>query len=164
MGMDEQTIRKAIESFTGVKRRFEYCVRTEKLVYIDDYAHHPEEIKVLIDSIKMFYPNQKIIGVFQPHLFTRTRDFADGFASQLSRLDELILMPIYPAREEPIHGISSEWLLQKIKCQKKSLKSPSEILQYFSKFKQGIILTIGAGDIDRIVKPLTDILKSNLND
>ena len=164
MGMDEQTIRKGIESFAGVKRRFEFCVRTEKLVYIDDYAHHPEEIKVLIDSIKMFYPNQKITGIFQPHLFTRTRDFADGFAKELARLDELILMPIYPAREEPIHGITSEWLLQKIKCDKKFLKSPSEVLQHFSKFKQGIVLTIGAGDIDRIVNPLTEILNTNLDD
>jgi UDP-N-acetylmuramate--alanine ligase len=162
MGMDEQIIRKGIESFSGVKRRFEYLVRSEKLVYIDDYAHHPEEIKALIDSIKMFYPNQKIVGVFQPHLFTRTRDFADGFVKELSRLDEVILMPIYPAREEPIHGITSDRLLQKIKCDKKSLKSASEVLQHFSKFEQGIVLTIGAGDIDRIVEPLTEILKSNI--
>ena len=164
MGMDEQTIRKGIESFAGVKRRFEYCLKTEKLVYIDDYAHHPQEIKVLIDSIKMFYPNQKIVGIFQPHLFTRTRDFAEGFANELSRLDELVLMPIYPAREEPIHGITSEWLLQKIKCQKKSLKTSSEVLQHFSKFKKGILLTIGAGNIDLIVGPLTEILNSNLDD
>ena len=164
MGMDEQTIRKGIESFAGVKRRFEYCLKTEKLVYIDDYAHHPQEIKVLIDSIKMFYPNQKIVGIFQPHLFTRTRDFAEGFANELSRLDELVLMPIYPAREEPIHGITSEWLLQKIKCQKKSLKTSSEVLQHFSKFKKGILLTIGAGNIDLIVEPLTEILNSNLDD
>jgi UDP-N-acetylmuramate--alanine ligase len=162
MGMDEQTIRDGIATFSGVKRRFEYCIRTEKLVYIDDYAHHPEEIKALIDSIKMFYPNQKIIGVFQPHLYSRTRDFVDGFVKELSRLDELVLMPIYPAREEPIHGITGEWLLQKIKCHKKSLKSPSEVLQHFSKFNQGIVLTIGAGDIDRIVNPLTQILNSNI--
>jgi UDP-N-acetylmuramate--alanine ligase len=164
MGMDEQTIRKGIESFAGVKRRFEYCLKTEKLVYIDDYAHHPQEIKVLIDSIKMFYPNQKIVGIFQPHLFTRTRDFAEEFANELSRLDELVLMPIYPAREEPIHGITSEWLLQKIKCQMKSLKTSSEVLQHFSKFKKGILLTIGAGNIDLIVGPLTEILNSNLDD
>ena len=162
MGMDEDTIRKGIASFSGVKRRFEFGVRTEKLVYIDDYAHHPEEIKALIDSIKLFYPNLKITGVFQPHLFTRTRDFAEGFVRELSRLDDVVLMPIYPAREEPIHGITSEWLLQKIKCTKKSLKTPSEVLQYFSKYGQGIVLTIGAGDIDRIVEPLTQILKSNI--
>lgn len=162
MGMDEKTIRNGIATFAGVKRRFEYCVRTEKLVYIDDYAHHPAEIKALIDSVKMFYPNQKIVGIFQPHLFSRTRDFAEGFVKELSRLDELVLMPIYPAREEPIHGITSEWLLQKIKCDKKSLKAPSEVLQYFSRFKEGIIITIGAGDIDRIVTPLSEILNTNL--
>jgi UDP-N-acetylmuramate--alanine ligase len=162
MGMDEQTIRRGIESFEGVKRRFEFCLRTEELIFIDDYAHHPKEIKVLIDSIKLFYPNKKITGVFQPHLFSRTRDFADGFASELSRLDELVLMPIYPAREEPIHGITSDWLLQKVKCGKKSLKTPSEVLQHFSNFKEGVVLTIGAGDIDRIVSPLSQILKSNI--
>jgi UDP-N-acetylmuramate--alanine ligase len=162
MGMDEQTIRNGIASFTGVKRRFEFCVRTEKLVYIDDYAHHPEEIKALIDSIKMFYPDQKITGIFQPHLFSRTRDFAEGFVKELSRLDELLLMPIYPAREEPIHGITSDWLLQKIKSDKKYLKSPTEVLQHFSKYNKGIVLSIGAGDIDRIVGPITEILKSNI--
>ncbi len=162
MGMDEQSIRHGLATFSGVKRRFEYCIRTEKMVYIDDYAHHPQEIKVLIDSIQMLYPNQKISGIFQPHLFSRTRDFADGFTSELSRLDELVLMPIYPAREEPIHGITSEWLLQKINSKKKSLKSHSEVLQHFSNFNEGVLLTIGAGDVDRIVNPLTEILKSNI--
>lgn len=161
MGMDEQSIRNGLASFVGVKRRFEYCIREEKFVYIDDYAHHPKEIKALIDSIKMLYPTMKIRGVFQPHLFSRTKDFSEGFAAELSRLDEVVLMPIYPAREEPIHGITSEWLLQQIKCDKKSLKSPAEILQYFSDLKEGVLLTIGAGDIDRIVSPLKEILSSN---
>jgi UDP-N-acetylmuramate--alanine ligase len=162
MGMDEQSIRNGLATFNGVKRRFEFCIRTEKMVYIDDYAHHPQEIKALIDSIQMLYPNKKITGIFQPHLFSRTRDFADGFSSELSRLDEVVLMPIYPAREEPIHGITSDWLLQKIKSDKKSIKTHSEVLQHFSDFKEGVLLTIGAGDIDRIVVPLTEIIKSNI--
>lgn len=162
MGMDELTIRNGLATFSGVKRRFEYCIRSEKFVFIDDYAHHPKEIKALIDSIKMLYPNNKIRGVFQPHLFSRTRDFADDFAAELSRLDEVVLMPIYPAREESIHGITSDWLLQKIKSENKSLKTPSEVLQHFSNLKDGVLITIGAGDIDRIVSPLIEILKSNI--
>ena len=162
LGMSEIEIRKGLETFLGVKRRFEYHIRSEKLVYIDDYAHHPKEIKALIDSIRMLYPNKKVVGVFQPHLFSRTKDFATEFASELSRLDELILMPIYPAREEPIHGVTSEWLLEMVNNRYKSLKKPSEVLQHISQMNEGILLTIGAGDIDRLVQPLTDILKENL--
>jgi len=164
LGMSEQEIRNGLASFLGVKRRFEYHIRTSELVYIDDYAHHPMEIKALVESIRMLYPNQKIIGIFQPHLFSRTRDFADGFVEELNKLDELILMPIYPAREEPIHGINSEWLLSKLALKNKSLKSPSEVLQHFSAIRKGIILTIGAGDIDRIVKPLKEILIANITE
>jgi len=164
LGMSENEIRAGLESFLGVKRRFEYHIRTKDLVYIDDYAHHPNEIKALIESIRMLYPNKKIIGVFQPHLFSRTRDFAEGFASELDKLDELLLMPIYPAREEPIHGISSDWLLSKMALKSKSLKSPSEVLQHFSNIREGVILTIGAVYIDRIVQPLKNILLSNLAD
>ena len=162
LGMSELEIRNGLSSFTGVKRRFDYQIRTEDLVYIDDYAHHPNELKVLIESVRNLYPNKKITGIFQPHLFSRTRDFAIEFAAELSKLDELILLPIYPAREEPIYGISSAWLYSKVELPKKYLLSPSEALQYFNHFDKGIVLTIGAGDIDKMVAPLKEILSSNL--
>jgi UDP-N-acetylmuramate--alanine ligase len=161
LGMSEQEIRNGLESFLGVKRRFEFHLRTDDLIYIDDYAHHPMEIKSLVESVRMLYPDKKITGIFQPHLFSRTKDFADGFVEELNKLDELVLMPIYPAREEPIHGISSDWLLSKLSLKHKSIKLPSEVLQHFSNFSEGVVLTIGAGDIDRIVKPLKEILTSN---
>jgi UDP-N-acetylmuramate--alanine ligase len=133
-------------------------------VYVDDYAHHPEEIRALVSSIRLLYPGKKITGIFQPHLFSRTKDFADDFAKELSALDELILLPIYPAREEPIHGVSSEWLLWKCKNKVKSIKKPSELLPYLSSFEQGVLLTIGAGDIDRLVQPMKELITINLAD
>jgi UDP-N-acetylmuramate--alanine ligase len=162
LGMSELEIRNGLASFTGVKRRFDYQIRSEDLIYIDDYAHHPSELKVLIESVRILYPNQQITGIFQPHLYSRTRDFAVEFASELSKLDALILLPIYPAREEPIHGISSAWLYSKVELSKKFLLAPSEALQYFNNFDKGIVLTIGAGDIDKMVTPLKEILSSNL--
>ena len=162
LGMSELEIRNGLASFTGVKRRFDYQIRSEDLIYIDDYAHHPSELKVLIESIRILYPNQQITGIFQPHLYSRTRDFAVEFASELSKLDTLILLPIYPAREEPIHGISSAWLYSKVELSKKFLLAPSEALQYFNNFDKGIVLTIGAGDIDKMVTPLKEILSTNL--
>jgi len=162
LGMSEHEIRDGLATFLGVKRRFEYHIRTEKLVFIDDYAHHPMEIKALIDSLRMLYPEKKIHGIFQPHLFSRTKDFGSAFAAELSRLDELVLMPIYPAREEPLHGITSDWLMEMVTNRNKSLKKPSEVLHYFSAFKEGILVTIGAGDIDRIVQPMKSILMENL--
>lgn len=154
LGLDEVTIRKGLKTFAGVKRRFEYHVKSQNLVYIDDYAHHPTEIKALLDSISLMYPGQKITGVFQPHLFSRTRDFFEGFAHELSRLDEVILLPIYPAREEPIAGITSEALLENIVAPKKQVMQPLEVIEYLGQLKEGVFLTIGAGDIDRIVEPL----------
>jgi UDP-N-acetylmuramate--alanine ligase len=162
LGMSELEIRNGLSSFTGVKRRFDYQIRTEDLVFIDDYAHHPNELKVLIESVRNLYPNKKITGIFQPHLFSRTRDFAIEFAAELSKLDELILLPIYPAREEPIYGISSAWLYSKVELSKKYLLTPSEALQHLNQFNKGIVLTIGAGDIDKMVAPLKEILSSNL--
>ena len=162
LGMSELEIRNGLASFTGVKRRFDYQIRSEDLIYIDDYAHHPSELKVLIESVRILYPNQQITGIFQPHLYSRTRDFAVEFASELSKLDTLILLPIYPAREEPIHGISSAWLYSKVELSKKFLLAPSEALQYFNNFDKGIVLTIGAGDIDKMVTPLKEILSTNL--
>jgi UDP-N-acetylmuramate--alanine ligase len=155
LGLSEELIRKALKSFKGVKRRFEYHVREDSKIYIDDYAHHPTEIKALIDSVKLLYPNQKITGVFQPHLYSRTRDFFDGFIEQLSRLDELVLLPIYPARELPIEGVTSENLLAQISSGQKSLKTASEVLAHIEDDIEGVVLTIGAGDIDRIVPQLT---------
>jgi len=146
-----------VETFKGVKRRFEVIVNTEKLVYIDDYAHHPTELKEFIDSVKELYPHRKIIGIFQPHLFSRTRDFFDNFVRQLSRLDELVLMPIYPAREKPIDGINSEILLEKVNIERKQLLDHSQVIEYMTSKKEGVFLTMGAGDIDRIVEPLKQL-------
>ena len=162
--MDEVQIRSGIKHFLGVKRRFEYIIRTEKLVYVDDYAHHPQEINALVNSIRLLYPKKKITGIFQPHLYSRTKDFVEDFAQELSELDELILLPIYAAREEPIQGVSSEWLLDKCKNDQKSIKKPSEVLPYLSNFTGGVLLTIGAGDIDRIVPSLKELLTINLTD
>lgn len=154
LGLSEEEIRKGLLTFRGVKRRFEYQIKTPKLVYIDDYAHHPTEIHALVSSVRLLYPGMKIVGAFQPHLFSRTRDFFEGFAHELSQLDEVILLPIYPAREEPIPGVTSDVLLDKISAPLKRLMSPSEATAYLSSIKEGVVLTIGAGDIDRIVEPL----------
>lgn len=151
LGLTEQEIRNGLASFKGVKRRFEYHFKSDKFTYIDDYAHHPTEIKALLDSIELLYPGRRIIGVFQPHLFSRTRDFFDGFVEQLSRLDKVILMPIYPAREEPIPEITSDALLLKITAKDKMVLLPSQILDLLKTIDDCVLLTIGAGDIDRIV-------------
>lgn len=158
LGLCEEEIRFGLQSFRGVKRRFEYKVRTEKLVYIDDYAHHPTEIHALVSSVRLLYPNQKITGIFQPHLFSRTRDFFEGFAHELSELDEVVLLPIYPAREEPIPGVTSDVLLDKITSKTKQLLPALDALNYVSNIYEGVVLTIGAGDIDRIVEPLKKAL------
>lgn len=160
-GEKDDAIREAIASFRGVQRRFNIHVNTPKVVYIDDYAHHPDEIATSIDSVRRLYPSRKMIGVFQPHLYTRTRDFADGFVRVLSTLDECILLPIYPARELPIPGVTSDMLLEKIGrgtlIEKadlaKELKSRVE-----QSDKPVVIMTIGAGDIDRLVPEITEIL------
>ncbi len=159
LGLTENSLRSALKSFKGVKRRFEYHIRSEKKVFIDDYAHHPTEINALLDSIELMYPNKKVIGIFQPHLFSRTRDFFDAFAKALSRLDELILLPIYPARELPIDGITSDALLEEVTTKKKIVLAPSEILNHIAESEFDVILTIGAGDIDRIVLPLKNQLE-----
>ncbi len=159
LGLTENLLRSALKSFKGVKRRFEYHIRSEKKIFIDDYAHHPTEINALLDSIELMYPNKKVIGIFQPHLFSRTRDFFDAFANALSRLDELVLLPIYPARELPIEGITSDALLEKVSAKKKIVLAPSEVLNHIAKSEFDVILTIGAGDIDRIVLPLKNQLE-----
>jgi UDP-N-acetylmuramate--alanine ligase len=161
--LDEHQIRHGLASFKGVKRRFEYHIRTEKLVYIDDYAHHPTEIRALLNSVRLVYPTKKVTGIFQPHLFSRTQDFMNDFAAELSHLDELILMPIYPAREEAIPGVTSEVLLAKCTAQQQSIKAPEEIVNYLSSFSEGVVLTIGAGDIDRIVPSVKSILLQHID-
>jgi len=158
LGLSEEEIRFGLKTFKGVKRRFEYQIRTSKLIFIDDYAHHPTEIKALIDSVKLIYPNQKITGIFQPHLFSRTKDFMPDFAQELSKMDELILLPIYPAREEPMEGITSEALLEMCTLNNKKVLSPADSISLVGERTEGIILTIGAGDIDRIVQPLKEKL------
>jgi UDP-N-acetylmuramate--alanine ligase len=152
------TIHAALSSFKGVKRRFDYQVKTEKIVYIDDYAHHPTELTACINSAKEMYPTKKITGIFQPHLFSRTRDFADEFAASLDLLDECILLDIYPARELPIEGITSAMLLEKMRLKHKSVCKKENILNTISTLEIDVLLTLGAGDIDTLVTPIKDYL------
>lgn len=161
LGLSEEEIRHGLASFRGVKRRFEFHIRTPKLTYIDDYAHHPTEIKALVSSVRLLYPNQKITGIFQPHLYSRTRDFMENFASELAQVDALILMPIYPAREEPMEGITSEALLAMCDLDDKKVLSPAEVIEHLNLQEEGIFLTIGAGDIDRIVPKIKSALSKN---
>ena len=162
LGLTEEEIRNGLASFKGVKRRFEYHVRDKDCVYIDDYAHHPTEIRSLISSVRFLYPNQKLTVVFQPHLFSRTKDFMEGFAIELAKVDELILMPIYPARELPLEGITSDVLKDKIPKTKVSILSHNEVVERFMNDNNGIFLTVGAGDIDRLVQPLKQQFLANL--
>ncbi|MCB9263074.1 MAG: UDP-N-acetylmuramate--L-alanine ligase [Flavobacteriales bacterium] len=159
MGISENDLRKALANFKGVKRRFEFIVRNEKHIYIDDYAHHPTELKAAIGSAKKLFPNKKITGVFQPHLYSRTRDFQEGFAESLSMLDEVILMDIYPARELPIEGITSQIIFDKITAQDKKIWTPTQILDSVQNNPREVLLTLGAGDIDRLIEPIKTILK-----
>ena len=154
LGVNENQIREGLSTFRGVKRRFEYIISAPHKVYIDDYAHHPTEINALLSSIRLLYPDKKVLGIFQPHLFSRTRDFMDDFAHSLQQVDELILLPIYPARELPIEGITSDALLDKIRHENKSVRTPEEAIERAAESDCEVILTIGAGDIDRIVEPL----------
>jgi len=142
----------ALASYKGVKRRFTYHIKTENLVFIDDYAHHPEEINAVCNAVREMYPAKKVLAIFQPHLYTRTRDFADDFAKSLSQFDELILLDIYPARELPIEGITSKWLLQKVENPNKSLVKKKDIINAIGKSDAQIIMTIGAGDIGEEVE------------
>lgn len=154
MDVSEEDIRKALQTFGGVKRRFDYQIKTEKLVFIDDYAHHPEELKATINSVKEMYPAKKITGIFQPHLFTRTRDFADDFAKSLDLLDECILLEIYPARELPIEGVNSKMLLDKMKLNNKIICQKQDLVKIVCERELDVLLTLGAGDIDTFVQPL----------
>ena len=160
MNLSNEKIIEALGSYKGVKRRFECHIKTDKFIYIDDYAHHPREIEAFVKSVKNLYPNKKITGIFQPHLFTRTRDFLDQFAESLSLLDELMLLDIYPARELPIPGINAELLLNKVQLQNKNIYTQEEVVKKITEKENGVILTIGAGDIDLLINPITEILKN----
>lgn len=156
--ISDKYIKEALRTFGGVKRRFDYHIKTDNLVFIDDYAHHPEELKATINSVKEMYPGKKVTGVFQPHLFSRTRDFADDFASSLDLLDECILLEIYPAREQPIEGVTSQMLLDKMKSQNKIVCQKSDLLNEIEKRKVEVLITMGAGDIDTLVEPIKNKL------
>ena len=156
-GIPDEDISNALLTFKGVERRFDFQVVQNDFIYIDDYAHHPEEIRACINSVREIFPLKKITGIFQPHLFTRTRDFADAFARSLELLDELILLEIYPARENPIPGIDSEMLLSKVQLKNKKICSKEELLRELKSEKREVLLTLGAGDIDQLVKPIQEL-------
>jgi UDP-N-acetylmuramate--alanine ligase len=150
-GISLQVIAKALLNFKGIKRRFSFKIKTENLVLIDDYAHHPTEINAVINSVRELYPTKKVLGVFQPHLYSRTRDFLDDFATSLSKFDELILLDIYPARELPIEGVSSKGLLSKILIENKQISTKEKLVENILKSDAQIIVVIGAGDIGELV-------------
>ena len=157
-GLPRPQLAKALASYKGVKRRFTYQIKTDDLVFIDDYAHHPEEINAVHHAVREMYPNEKVLAIFQPHLFSRTKDFADEFAKALSQFDEVILLEIYPARELPIEGVNSSWLLSKISNQNKALISKKSLIKNIKLSSAKIILTIGAGDIGEEVKTIKKAL------
>ncbi len=160
-GATPDELSKGLATFKGVKRRFDIRVNEQNIVYIDDYAHHPEEIKACISSARDMFPGRKLTGIFQPHLFSRTRDFAAEFATSLSLLDEILLLPVYAARELPIPGIDSEMLLALISNENKHLVQKSDIPEYFKGKQTEILLTMGAGDIDTLVEPIESFFLSN---
>lgn len=155
-GMDAEQIKTVISEYRGVKRRFEFIIKDEKFIYIDDYAHHPTEISAFLKSVKALYPRKNVTVVFQPHLYSRTRDFQNGFAESLELADDLILLDIYPAREEPIAGITSEVIFEKINKQQKTLCSRDQLLDVLREKHVDILCTVGAGDIDQLVPVLRD--------
>ena len=157
-GVSVDLIKKALADFKGVQRRFSYQIKSEKLVYIDDYAHHPTEINAVNQAVRELYPNKKILAIFQPHLFSRTQDFADDFATSLSRFDELLLLDIYPARELPIEGVTSTWLLSKIDNQNKKLTTQANLISDILASDAQVIVTIGAGDIGEWVPSIKKAL------
>ncbi len=160
LGLTEEEIRNGLATYKGVKRRFDVHINTDKLVYIDDYAHHPTEISACIGSVRELFPGRKVKGIFQPHLFSRTKDHMSEFATSLSALDEVTLLDIYPAREEPIAGITSSVLLDKITITQKELSSKQEVVDSLSPAEIDVLLTMGAGDIDQLVSPIKKKLAS----
>ena len=153
-GVKDEVIQAQLKSCKGVKRRFDLQIVTKNFVFIDDYAHHPEELKAFITSVKEMFPGKKITGVFQPHLYSRTRDFAEEFALSLGMLDELILLDIYPAREKPVKGVSSKIIFDKVKLDEKIMCTKNELLKHLKDNKPEVLLTMGAGDIDKLIEPI----------
>ena len=151
-------------NYKGVERRFDIRYKSATTVYIDDYGHHPRELEATIRSVRHLYPGRKITGIFQPHLFTRTRDFVDGFAESLDLLDEALVMEIYPAREEPIPGVDAGMILDKMKLKYKRRCSAADFTAILDDYQIDILLTLGAGDIDRLVNPIVAYLKEKNND
>ncbi len=157
-GIQNHLIASALESFKGIQRRFSYQIKSDNLVYIDDYAHHPTEINAVHNAVRELYPNQKVLAIFQPHLFSRTNDFADDFAKSLSQFDEVLLLDIYPARELPMEGITSSWLLSKMDNKHKKLVSKNDLIPTILKSHATVIVTIGAGDIGELVPSIKKAL------
>ena len=153
-GTSDEDIAAGLETFQGIRRRFSYQIQRSNLVFIDDYAHHPTEINAVQNAVAELYPNRKVMAIFQPHLYSRTRDFADDFAKSLSAFDEVVLLDIYPARELPMEGITSEWLLSKITADNKNLIAKEDLIKHVLRSDCEVILTIGAGDIGELVEPL----------
>ncbi|MDY6800836.1 MAG: UDP-N-acetylmuramate--L-alanine ligase [Bacteroidota bacterium] len=153
-GAHQDEIYNAVPKFKGIERRFDYQIHRKDFVYIDDYAHHPKELKAAITSVKELFKDKKITGIFQPHLYSRTRDFADEFAQSLDLLDEIILLDIYPAREEPIPGVSSEMIFNKLKKSNKLLCTKNNVLEILKKRNLEVLITLGAGDVDELVQPI----------
>lgn len=158
-GVPPQALREALASFAGVSRRMDLQYKSENFCYIDDYAHHPKELEAAITSVKAFYPGRRLTGIFQPHLFTRTRDFAADFGRSLALLDQVVLLPIYPARELPLAGVDSQMLLDLIPHGRKILLQPAEVLPWIKAQRPPVLLTLGAGNIDRLVPELVQAFR-----
>lgn len=161
-GTSPQMVKSALATFSGVERRFDIHLNTPKCSYIDDYAHHPKEISAAISSIRNIFPGRRLCAIFQPHLFTRTRDFYHEFAESLSALDELILLPIYPARELPIEGVSSEMILELVTIPDKKIVSKEELMKELESRDIDILITLGAGDINTFIEPITELLNKRI--
>jgi UDP-N-acetylmuramate--alanine ligase len=161
-GVETEKIKKALATFKGIRRRFSFQIREEKLTYIDDYAHHPTEINAVHQAVKELFPNQKVCAIFQPHLFSRTKDFADDFAKSLSKFDEVLLMEIYPARELPLEGVTSGWLLNKIENNNKLLVQKQDIKNELIKSDATVFVTIGAGDLGEMVSEIKKTLSEKI--
>ena len=160
LGIEEEKVRTALAGFRGIKRRFEYKIRTDKMVYIDDYAHHPEELAALIKGAKHLFPHRRCVVAFQPHLFSRTRDFADGFARSLDMADEVLLLDIYPARELPMEGVTTKMITDRMHNPAHTILTKDGLLEYVRRAPLDMFITAGAGDIDKLVEPIKQILES----
>ena len=157
-GTSTEAIASALSTFRGIRRRFSYQIKRSDLIYIDDYAHHPTEINAVHQAVRELYPGQKVLAVFQPHLFSRTKDFADDFAASLSNFDEILLLDIYPARELPMEGITSQWLMDKMTNDNKKLVQKEQLIASIESSEGKVIVTIGAGDLGEMVKSIKKAL------